>query len=155
MNIFVLDYNPVIAARQQCDQHVVKMCLETAQMLCTALHQNGVEAEYEPTHENHPCTIWAASNRKNFEWLCWHGTALCAEYTRRYKNVHKSEGVIWDARSKSVLMPDGELSPFAQAMPDEYKNECAVVAYRNYYIGEKLRFATWRANQPAWLREHR
>lgn len=36
MNIFVLDKNPVIAAQLQCDKHVVKMIVESAQMLSTA-----------------------------------------------------------------------------------------------------------------------
>ena len=36
MNIFVLDENPVIAAKMACDKHIVKMILESAQMLCTA-----------------------------------------------------------------------------------------------------------------------
>ena len=36
MNIFYLDTDPVLAAQMQCDKHVVKMILESAQMLCTA-----------------------------------------------------------------------------------------------------------------------
>ena len=36
MNIFVLDRDPVIAAQLQCDKHVVKMIVESAQMLSTA-----------------------------------------------------------------------------------------------------------------------
>lgn len=38
MNIFVLSEGPVEAARMQCDKHVVKMIVETAQMLCTVGH---------------------------------------------------------------------------------------------------------------------
>ena len=36
MNIFYLDRDPVIAAQMMCDKHVVKMILESAQMLSTA-----------------------------------------------------------------------------------------------------------------------
>ena len=36
MNIFVTDVCPEISARTQCDKHVVKMVLESAQMLSTA-----------------------------------------------------------------------------------------------------------------------
>ena len=35
MNIFVLDRNPVIAAQMQCDKHIVKMIVESGQMLST------------------------------------------------------------------------------------------------------------------------
>ena len=151
MNIFVLDYNPVVAAQAQCDKHIVKMCLETAQMLCTALHHHGVETEYKPTHVNHPCNVWVRENKANFLWLCEHGVELCREYTSRYKKIHKCESVIWSAQWKSESLPEGCLTPFAQAMPDQYKNACAVEAYRNYYTNEKLRFATWRKNKPDWV----
>ena len=33
MNIFVLDYNPQVAADYHCAKHFVKMILESAQML--------------------------------------------------------------------------------------------------------------------------
>ena len=36
MNIFVLNKDPVLAAQEQCDKHVVKMIVESAQMLSTA-----------------------------------------------------------------------------------------------------------------------
>jgi hypothetical protein len=36
MNIFYLDKDPIKAAEYSCDKHVVKMILESAQMLCTA-----------------------------------------------------------------------------------------------------------------------
>lgn len=43
MNIFVLDYNPKFAAEYHCDKHVVKMILESAQIL-SSIHRlkNGV-----------------------------------------------------------------------------------------------------------------
>ena len=142
----------MIAARQQCDKHIVKMCLETAQMLCTALHHHGVEAEYKPTHINHPCNVWVRENRSNFMWLCLHGVELCREYTSRYKKIHKCESVIWSAKWEAEKLPEGGLTPFAQAMPDQYKNTCAVEAYRNYYTNEKLTLATWKRNKPDWIR---
>ena len=36
MNIFILDEDPVIAARMLCDRHIPKMIVESAQMLSTA-----------------------------------------------------------------------------------------------------------------------
>jgi hypothetical protein len=129
MNIFILDTNPVLAAQYQCDKHVVKMCLETAQMLSTI-----AGGPYKPTHVNHPCTVWARSSVSNFAWLYSHGVALCNEYERRYNKVHKCLNVIENTLvNMSVTLPDEVLSPFAQAMPEELKNEDAVKAYRDYY----------------------
>ena len=82
MNIFVLDLDPKKAAIQQIDKHVVKMPLETAQMLCTALGRHGLEGTpYKQAYKKHPCTIWAGDNRNNFQWLVKHGIALSEEYT--------------------------------------------------------------------------
>lgn len=79
MNIFVLSEDVKEAAEWHVDRHVVKMPLETAQMLCTALSLNGnSNVEYKPAFFKHPCTIWAAATRDNFEWLCRLGVELCS-----------------------------------------------------------------------------
>ena len=88
MNIFLLSLCPIEAV-QQCDKHVVKMPIESAQMMCTAGH-----GSYKPTHQNHPCTRWATLSEANFEWLTAHALALCDEYTYRYGRRHKSQDVI-------------------------------------------------------------
>lgn len=153
MNIFVLDTDPVRAATSQCDKHVVKMPLETAQMLCTAATVNGASgARYKPTHAKHPCTVWAAASRSNFDWLIAHGVALANEYRRRYGKTHASEAVILDAARFLDAIPSGALTAFAQAMPDEYRTDDVVESYRRYYHGAKRGFATWRApaSPPAW-----
>ena len=36
MNIFYVDKDPKTAAKMMCDKHIIKMILESAQMLCTA-----------------------------------------------------------------------------------------------------------------------
>ena len=150
MNIFVVDRDPVVAAQQLCDKHVVKMILETAQMLCTVAHQQGFNAPYKVAHPKHPCTLWAGKSADNWQWLITHGLAMAKEYTRRYGKVHKSEEVIkWCARLPVSFTEKG-LTPFAQAMPVEYKNPCPVTAYRAYYHGEKARFATWKSEVPKW-----
>ena len=60
MNIFYLSNDPVQAAAYQYNKHVVKMILETAQLLCTAHHelQSAVDVPYKPTHRTHPSAIW-------------------------------------------------------------------------------------------------
>ena len=65
MNIFMLHQEPQIAAQYHCDKHVVKMILESAQLLCTALNEAGVPMPYRVTHKNHPCSIWVRESRAN------------------------------------------------------------------------------------------
>ena len=137
MNIFVLDIHPQVAAEMQCDKHVVKMVLETAQLLCSVFTKD--EAPYKQTHVNHPCSKWVRESSENYEWLLNHGHALAQEYTLRYGKVHKSEAVIdWCATNVTRCdLPRKSRTPFPQCMPDIYRNNDVVQAYRNYYIGEK------------------
>lgn len=154
MNIFAVNKDPKIAAEELCDKHVVKMILESAQMLC-AVYDKGT-APYKRAFYNHPCTIWARESQENYKWLLDHATAMCEEYTKRYGKIHKSQAIIlWCfMHYKSLLsLPRIGLTPFAQAMPEEYKNDCAVTAYRAYYNGEKAYFAKWsKTNRPAWFK---
>lgn len=155
MNIFVLDYSPIKSAIYMCDKHVVKMIVESAQMLCTNLHEFGEcdDIPYRPCFRNHPCTIWARHSAANYMWLCTHAKALCAEYTFRYHKAHKTEDIIdYCIDRKPKALYGNDLSPFAQCMPEQYKrSECVVTAYRLYYRGEKP-FAKWQRgrNEPYW-----
>jgi hypothetical protein len=141
MNIFYLDEDPRKAAELQYNKHVVKMILETAQILCTAHHcVNGEDADvpYKSTHKNHPSTRWARRSAENYTWLYRHFIALCGEYTRRYGRTHLS---YTKCKDKVNMLPGGiletGLTEMPQCMPDEYKDKCSVQAYWNYYIGEK------------------
>lgn len=154
MNIFVLDTDPVKAAQMQCDKHVVKMILESAQLLC-GIFPDG--APYKRTHYNHPCSKWLRESPANYFWLIKHGLALCNEYTYRYNKVHKSSAVIvWcEKAAKDYIhfesIKSKELTPFVKCMPDEYKVEDVVQSYRNYYRGAKKDIAVWtKRNQPDW-----
>lgn len=92
MNIFILDTDIKLSARYHVDRHIVKMPLETAQLLCTAHHAGGTDKDtipYRMTYKNHPCAMWARENISNYTWLCYFGLELCYEYTYRYKKVHK------------------------------------------------------------------
>ena len=150
MNIFVLDENPAVAATYACDKHVVKMILESAQMLCSVQPEG--TAPYKRSFYNHPCTKWVRASVANYDWLIEHARALCTEYTRRYGKVHKSEKVIDWCDANRPELPDVGLTPFAQAMPEDYKNEDAVEAYRTYYRNDKRRFATWKdVDPPTWF----
>ena len=152
MNIFAVDKDPKISAQQLCDKHVVKMILESAQMLCSA-YPNG-DAPYKRAFYNHPCTIWARESQENYEWLLTHAYAMCQEYTRRYGKVHKSiDAIEWCGKNYIKLrLPQKGLTKFAQAMPEQYKNKCSITAYRSYYNGEKAGFATWKTRKsPKWF----
>jgi len=151
VNIFVLSENPVEAAKMMCDKHVIKMILESGQMLCAA-HPVG-EAPWKRSHYNHPCTVWARTTTENYKWLAVHGLELCAEYTRRYKRRHKSEDVLlWCAQNIPPSIPAGSLTPFIVAIKNPiYHKLTAVESYRSYYLGDKVRFAKWRyCNPPDW-----
>lgn len=152
MNIFVLDNDPTIAAQSQNNKHIVKMTLETAQLLCSQFHPGA--APYNRTHYNHPCSIWARSSVQNYEWLLSHGFALAKEYTYRYEKTHKSSGVIqWCQDNYSSLnLPNIGMTAFALAMPDKYKVfGDAVQSYKNYYLGDKREMAVWKKRtQPDW-----
>lgn len=152
MNIFVLDYDLGRCVESAVDRHVSKMVLETAQLLCTSLNLVGVKTAYRSCHMNHPCRLWAGRSRSNFNWLCEYGLLLGKEYTYRYGKVHKSEGVIRECMELAGSIESGDLTEFAQAMPDEYKDIDAVTAYRRYYNGAKRHLFSWKGRTvPEWI----
>jgi hypothetical protein len=148
MNIFVLDRDPNVAAQYHTDKHVVKMIVESAQMLSTAHHISGTsdiikEMVYKPAYANHPCTVWARESSSNYFWLVDLFNALLKEYNRRYKKEHSCLVLSFLFQTKPSNIPDGPLTPFAQAMPDECKDQDAVVAYQRYYNKEKRHLFKW------------
>ena len=156
MNIFVLDKNIEKCARYHCDQHVVKMILESVQMLCTALNKKEIITPYKSTHQNHPCVLWVERSFDNFSWLRNLAFALNNEYRFRFEKEvdHKSISVL-----NELFNHDYEkrgLTEFAQAMPEKYKVPSDPVrAYRQFYLGEKMAFAKWtRRSLPAWVLDH-
>lgn len=153
MNVFAVDRDPVRAARALCDRHVVKMTLEAAQILCSAARaQLGQSAPYRATHAHHPCVLWAAARRANWEWLVRHGLALADEYGRRFGRVHRSRAVILCMARRGPAADGRRRQAFAQVMPERYRGRDPVAAYRRYYAAEKARFATWRgpSHPPRW-----
>lgn len=91
MNIFFVSDCPKECARHLDDKRVVKMVLETAQMLSTAINELGGKAPYKSTHVNHPSNKWVRESRGNYEWLLKHFYALCDEYTARYNKIHSCD----------------------------------------------------------------
>jgi hypothetical protein len=155
MNIFFLDRDVKKCAQYHCDKHVVKMVLETAQLLCSAHHmisQVTDQVPYKLSHKNHPCSIWVRESLSNYLYLCELGLELCKEYTYRYGKRHKSQDVIeWCVTNKVKICDKGFSDP-PKAMPDEYKVVDAVESYRNYYLGAKMEFCKWKNRPvPEWV----
>jgi Pyrimidine dimer DNA glycosylase len=123
MNIFATSPCPVVSAIELDDKRVVKMVLESAQILSTTVYLlSGILYTdlYRPTHAKHPCTIWACASLKNWEWLYSHMEALCEEYTFRYDKVHKSSFLMEKfLQYKSICNLTGDLTPFANCTRSE------------------------------------
>jgi hypothetical protein len=156
MNIFLLDTDTRKCAQYHCDKHVVKMILETAQLLCGVHHMTDQvtdQVPYKLSHKNHPCAIWSRESLSNYLYLCDLGLELCKEYTYRYGKRHKSQDVIeWCITNKPNIC-DKEFTEPARAMPNEYKVDSVVESYRNYYIGEKSKIAVWKNREiPEWFK---
>ena len=162
MNIFYLHHDPRICAELALDKHTVKMCLEHTQILYTVYHMVNPElllfSDYTPyklTHKNHPCSKWARENYSNFLWLLTLAWEYCKEYTYRYNKIHACEKhITWMVTNLPTDLPNGSMTQPPQAMPEQYKHEDSIQAYRNYYIGEKLSFAKYTKREfPEWLKK--
>lgn len=178
MNIFRLSDDPVEAAQMQCDKHVVKMILESAQMLSSAhrvLDGTPVKAPsvsgkrtvtkwvmpdpeddanlYAVAHLNHPSTVWTREARDNYLWHYQHFCALGDEYTHRYGKVHLSISKL-KARlaTPPQNIPDGS-TPFRLAMPDEYKSDDVVESYRAYYLSKTFKMVWTNRDFPTWVQK--
>mgnify|MGYP003112577410 FL=1 len=164
MNIFVLDKDAKIAAEMMCDKHIVKMIIETNQILSCVIDKCGTEgrsielelAQYPKAHAKHPCTLWAMESFYNAKWLVTHLKYIEKEYAKRYpRKTHKLDGnhAIYDRELDDCAFAEElVMTPFAQAMPDPYKVEDdAVAAYRKYYLMDKGNFAVWKLETPQWF----
>ena len=147
MNIFHLDKDPRICAEYHCDKHVVKMILETAQMLSSAYRKKFGDNDdlYKTAYPKHPMTIWVGDSGDNFFWSVKLLDQLLYQYTVRYKKVHKTIKISNLLHSKHKLWHTWktEFTRPPLCMPDEYKSDDYIQSYRNYYIGDKKRFARY------------
>ncbi len=170
-----MDENPDQAARWLCDKHIVKMPLETAQILCTVHHLmdgkpsslpiEGKHIPYKPTHMSHPSVAWASRCPTNYWWLVEHGEALCDEYEARYGRTHRSAEVIqWASWGNPINMSTAlgdSVNSSTGLFPVCVPKDCMVVgchdgaidcvaSYRFYYLTHKRHIATWKRNKPPW-----
>jgi hypothetical protein len=171
MNIFRVSECPISSAEMLCDKHIVKMRVESVQMLVSGLLSQGVDPQRMPLtskgrphrggYHNHPCTVWTGECDIHFDWLLSHLASMCAEYKYRYGDkpqvCEKQLLVISELRSELGEWGFPDLQP--QCMPDEFKvQDDPVKAYRRYYRGGKHymnagRGPLWRKsrNAPTWF----
>jgi hypothetical protein len=177
VNIFYIDENPVQAAQWMVDKHVVKMILESAQLLSTA-HRvlDGTEVEsktttgrkvrrwifndsrenviYLATHINHPSAVWCRQSVENYNWLVDHFFALMQEYTYRYNKTHKCYGELsYMLQSPPHNLKEWDWTPMPSAMAEEYKiSDNPLTNYRNYYKIGKSKMHKWtNREKPEWI----
>lgn len=165
MNIFYLDEDPKLCAQYHCDKHVVKMILESAQLLCTAVNTLAGEqvTPYKSTHINHPCSLWVRESYQNFHYTMELMQELEKEWQFRFnhekphKSVETTVGSLHDGSLFCDLafkyLPRQPPTKPALAMPDHCKvSSDPVKCYREYYRKEKVALHKWTGRKvPAWL----
>tara|TARA_R110000824_G_scaffold113687_3_gene263583 strand:+ start:14834 stop:15349 length:516 start_codon:yes stop_codon:yes gene_type:complete len=163
MNIFAIegDNNSVDwvkSAQSQDNYRVVKMILESCQMLCTTLNEQAGKqiAPYRSTHKNHPSTKWVRISSANFKFLTEHTMAMLEEYTARFGKVHKCTSVLGKCVElyDASLFPQQDPTPLPLAMPSEFHSDSIVESYRRFYASKpKIRYP--KNKIPSWFKKHR
>ena len=159
MNIFVPSSCPVACAEYLDDKRVVKMILETAQLLSTAHHLNNTTLDcskiYKPTHANHPCAVWVREAVGNYRWTWLHLQALCNEYTNRYKRIHKTELDMLNILHTAPDIPDTGATPFVNCAANkdlglDFKSLSDVHTAYSMYLENR-----WRTDKrkPTWYKQ--
>ena len=159
MNIFYLDRNPYKASKMLMDVHLRKLLVETAQLLCTHDILCGKERPLKPTHRNHPCRV-CLSEEDNYKWLVTYMRGMLNEYYHRFHKFHAYES-LWNrfyANDMLDVSRHSEYRSFPQCMPDEWKRDDTVEAYRLYYRWKKFDFSMRNIStkytnreKPEWL----
>jgi len=153
MNLFATNTEPELAARDLDDKRLVKMVLETAQLLSTALRVNGVDCVelYKATHANHPVNVWVRNTRSNFLWTVEYGLRICDEYQHRYGRTHGSRSAVHAAAELYRYITDGPLEEFHNSARNlgkglDFTSLPVVDAYRAYLV------ARWNTETPRWTK---
>jgi hypothetical protein len=157
MNIFYINEDPIIAARELADDHIRKMQIESAQMCCTAHWETGKEAPYKRAHKNHPSTKWVRQSIQHYRWLIAHGLEICNEFEKRYGKSHKTKEVLDWCKINEPNIPDNGFVAPPQCMDDIYKSGSALESYRKFYIEEKIKNKQLGYNKtpnskPEWIK---
>jgi len=158
MNLFILSKSKRRIAKYMIDKHISKIILEAVQMLCSAKRVLDPDDKinsrlYKMAHKNHPVTIWCRESLGNYMWVIDLIEEMHNEWRFRYKHMkyHKSYLVSLYLKAYPPKFDKKEMTPFALAMPPEYKCDDPIESYRNYYKSKKG-FATWKNREkPYWF----
>ena len=163
MNIFAIEGDVetgkidwVKSAQSQDNLRVVKMILESCQILSTVLNEQGLEAPYRSFNPKHPSCLWAAESAANFMHLALHCEAMITEYGDRFGKTHKCAAALQKcvALFDADRFPTPECTPLRLAMPDEFKGDNPVIAYRKFYASKpRLRYPVDKI--PSWVYDYR
>jgi hypothetical protein len=157
MNIFVSSFDPSESAKALDDKRLIKMILETAQILSTNINLAGLRlGPYKSTHINHLCTKWARESHENYLWLCAHFVHLCSEYTSRFNKNHKCEQYtqyFYDCSTDLLPYSQSKLTTFPNCTSFKDTKE-TTKAYRLYlnqkWVNDK-RMPKWtKSSPPIW-----
>ena len=163
MNIFPIEGNAetgeidwVKSAQAQDNYRVVKMILESCQILSTVLNEQGVKAPYRSFNPKHPSCLWAAESSDNFEKLALHCSAMIEEYTERFGKIHKCAAVLNRIMElyDRTRFDNHEPTPIRMAMPEHFKSGNPVLSYRRYYAS-KPRVRYPESKIPVWFDKYR
>ena len=163
MNIFAIEGTTdnidwVASAQSQDNYRVVKMILESCQMLCTAINELSGECitPYRTTHKHHPSTKWVMASSANFEALVKHTQAMLHEYTDRFGKVHKCASVlkVCTRLYDPSMFPSSEPTRLPLAMPYEFHSDNIIESYRRFYAS-KPRIRYPKDKIPDWFDEYR
>ena len=162
MNIFAIENNKagdidwIKSAQSQDNYRVVKMILESCQILSTVLNEQGIKAPYRSFNPKHPSCLWAAESSDNFKNLVIHCAAMIEEYEDRFNKIHKCKAVLnniinlFDASKFITDKP----TPLKMAMPDNFRSDNIVESYRRFYAS-KPRIRYPRNKIPSWFNKYR
>jgi hypothetical protein len=170
MNVFWLDRSVDRAASAVDDSRVVKLCTEAAQCVAAGLRIRARDplsplsvgrvdsaGVYEAYNIDNALPHWCALSRSHM-LAVWHMTqALNDEYVRRWDDAdkHGSWAAAVDWFDLVAEVPDHGWHAPPLYMPDEYKGDDFVEAYRRYYVQEKGSDVTFeRTDRPEWWEEY-
>lgn len=154
MNIFCTSDCPIQSAKFLDDKRANKMCLETAQLLSTALRLCGYTGDdiYKISHKNHPSNLWTRATQGNYKWLLEHFKALCDEYNRRTGKIHASSKFLPIFEQNVELIPKGERMPFSNNARNltkgvDFTHETDTIKAYQLYLSSR-----WEsdAREPKW-----
>lgn len=161
MQLFVLDRCPVHSAMYLADVHVIKMCLETAQILSSVMTIKGLplfEGAPKAYNTRHP-VIRAIDTQDKIDWVLRHNLALQVEFIYRFHKQHKYYKLALDYIKKlsslnlmfNIQLPEGLARDFKDFTTDKTD---IVEAHRDYYKFKKSIIKRWKytnREEPEWL----